>query len=733
MSRAKLFNMIKARGTQDNGRNRFDLTNRHAYGCNSGYITPIKAIHTIPDDYFDINVSDFCQTNPMATAAFLRARREIAAYFVPYNTIWHNFNQYQATREDPQSVVLREKGISYEPRIALYDLYWPALIFFRYYIQIEYQIKMRCQLDYNNDSELRKQMSFEQYFANQKSLFLDGDVEVSSIPFMNTSYSISDNSFANSIVFEPFHPQSLRTFALRDLVLDTVNEYKWCNWLRKLDMLGYGNIYPYFATCESDIANFYANVPELSDTSVAGFAAYSIERMELLIAQIKNICCDIEKGDDGFYNYSSKALPGTVKYVSVYPLFAYNHIFYTMFRNSYFDNEYHPRNFNVDYLDCSTLSGSIVRLSDIPLRFYNLECHQWKKDIFTGVLPDTQYGAVSSLTLSGTLSNIRSTSSSNEPKYNILSSAYNGQLVRGSVDGEPDGYDVQQVINLTGNSSSSLNVLALRRAECLQQYRQDLLRAGNHTSDIFKQIYGADPKSQLNEHSYFVDVMGSDVIVDPIVASANTGTAENGSLGDIAGRALVNGDGKFKFSCQDFGCLIFLGYIVPESMYNSYRIDTHLMNLTPEDHFIPQLMNLGFEPIIGESLNSNAPVSQQNVTRGYTLPYSEFKTDIDLCHCNFVDFYDAGFSGITIPSSYPDTRTTSVYEGSLSHWVVPRTDMQLSKALTLRNFYIDPSILNNVFLNAYDGTYETDQFICYTSINVDAIRQLSELGLPRFC
>ena len=36
MSRSKLFNMLKARGTNDNGRNYFDLSNSHAYGMKAG-------------------------------------------------------------------------------------------------------------------------------------------------------------------------------------------------------------------------------------------------------------------------------------------------------------------------------------------------------------------------------------------------------------------------------------------------------------------------------------------------------------------------------------------------------------------------------------------------------------------------------------------------------------------------------------------------------------------------
>ena len=130
MSRAKLFNMIKSRGEQKVGRNPFDLTNRHVYTQKAAKIIPVKALHTMPDDYFEVSMEEFSQNNiPMNTAAFLSGKKEMLAYFVPYNTVWHNYNQYQATREDPESTLLKDRGISFEPRVNLMTLYKSALYF----------------------------------------------------------------------------------------------------------------------------------------------------------------------------------------------------------------------------------------------------------------------------------------------------------------------------------------------------------------------------------------------------------------------------------------------------------------------------------------------------------------------------------------------------------------------------------------------------------------------------
>lgn len=738
--------MLKSRGTGDNGRNYFDLTNRHAYGMKSGYITPLKCLHTIPDDYFDVNVQDFTQTDAMTTAAFMRGRKEIAGYFVPYNTIWHNFNQYQSTREDPQSVLLKDKGILFEPRISRWNLVLPAIEFFVQYLICERYLKWvnnpgktySEDVDYSSDAYYKWQKARSRYL-DTKYNYQDG---VFCCPYVTRSHVGLDDSTLPIIGFFSFYNDTSKEIGEilnRDVLLDTVGEWKWCNYLRKLDMLGYGNYYPLFALAEQGYLNFLSDVAptgETTDENVIQAQEYLNSIVFNLALKLLRIC----KADKTITRstYYDRMANSADLYVSVYPLYAYNHIFYTMFRNSYYDLSYDVRNFNVDFLNCSTLQGSIVTLMNIPTRWFNLECHQWKKDKFTSLMPDTQFGAVSSLSLSlpniggdvGTWHKLNGSSVS-QGVVNVGSgqnvSVYHSSFSEANMLSHHHVYDDGNGHALT-NPSVSFNVLALKRAEALQQYRQDLLRAGNHTQDIFKQIYGASPKSQLDEHSYFVDVAGGDVIVDPVVSTASTGDSVNGSLGDIAARAIINTGGKFKLSVSDFGCFIFLAYIVPESMYNSYMLDQHLMNLTQEDHFIPQLMNLGFEPIVTEALNGLS--ASPHVTRGFSLPYIEFKTDVDMCHGNYCDFYDETDNA---NEDYSSRYFPEIYEGSKSHWVAPRTDMQLQDVTTLRNFYIDPRVLNNLFLVASDCTYETDQFTCYTAINVDSTRPLSELGLPRFC
>lgn len=130
----------------EHGRNVFPLDNRHIYSMKAGQITPIKALHFKPGDYFDIQAHDFSITFPMNTAAFLRGRKEFSFYSVYYNAIWSLFNQYQATRDNPKTSAFDGNGKLVEPRIPLFDLLlncwgqWIKYIYYKYYLAYEAKV-----------------------------------------------------------------------------------------------------------------------------------------------------------------------------------------------------------------------------------------------------------------------------------------------------------------------------------------------------------------------------------------------------------------------------------------------------------------------------------------------------------------------------------------------------------------------------------------------------------------
>lgn len=727
MSRSKLYNMIKSRGTSENGRNAHDLTSIETLTENVATITPIKVIDTIPDDYFQIDIRNFTQQlSAMNTAALVRGRKEIAAYFLPYNSIWSNYNQYQSTREDPESSLLQQQGISYEPRIAIFSLYQTALEFFCEYIYCHYFVNMsrfeawlHAYEDAHGD-HAPIDVALEAFESER--IRLERETLSSTVETFALEFFALDNKLVSSDPAFGFYDDPSTGLTRRHFALNSVGNYCWCDVLRKLDNLGYSNVYPYFKKALDEIEFYDTAWKSLASDGVIsedtfttwynqvylnalyiGSSGSSILRT--LLYRIQEISSSYDSGGNMQHVF-----------VNVYPLFAYNRCFYDMFRNSYFDLDYSSRNYNCDFLNCKTLAGSILWPRDLTPRFWHLEHHQYKKDMFTGVLPDVQFGVVSSLSLSSvSIVNDSVPSSSGSASVSSLGYLYS------PLSSQPRS-------NWT--IPSAFNVMELKRAEALQQYRIDLMRAGNRTQDIFKQIYGTHPKSQLDSSPYFIEVAGQDLYVDPVISTAATGQQENGALGDISARLTVQMNNKFKFSTHDFGLIMILSYSLVDTSYNSYRINPHRMNLTPEEHFIPQLMNLGFEPVTNEMLNSLGDFDFRKQIRGYVPPYIEFKTDVDQLHGNLVDL------PVAVSTPYqPELLQNEgdFYFGSLSIWGVSRTYMQSQYATQLNQFYQNPNVMDSVFMVRHGVDYETDHFISHYNIIVNAVRQLSELGLPRFC
>lgn len=692
-----VFNYIKP--TETCARNAFDLGNKHVYSAKAGMIVPVKAIHTVPGDHFEIKISDFTQTFPMNTAAFLRGRKEFALYFVPYKQSWSNFNQYIATREDVYSSNMN--SITYEPRMSLYDIQLICLEF----------VALYC-----HDVILPK--VFKERSSDHSTLIDQINPNRVYTPFVLTS---------------GFYNKTSSAYKAKDYLYDVFGYPRWNNVLRKLDMLGYGNFFPFFDTF---IKN-YENSITITDTIT--YAKF----LELL-----NSALSYAKSQ--FSSYHDR-------YVNLYPITTYNKVYYDMFRNSYYELDYDVRNYNLDFKLCNNVSTSIVQTQDIPISFFDIQYHQWKKDLFTAVLPDTQFGAVSLLPSTGTgtsLVALSADTSNDLYKWKTLS----GELPQGYSDIQLNTSDHGSYIEKSIDHSSlvhthtvnggatlsgvttSFDVLALKRAEALQSYRQALLRAGNKTSDVFRAVFGRAPRYDEDAHPYFIDAFGEDIFVDAVVSTAETNLEKSdstsGKLGDLGGRALMNGTSDtIKFDSSDFGIILVVQYIVPQSEYNSYMLDPHLANLTPEDHWIPAFENLGFSPVIGEYLNNlvSQPSSNLNRVVGYVPRYFEFKSDVDKVHGSFCEVAQSSlYRGHAVVSGSTLVDRTASFTGELSHWVTPRSDMQATSTTLTRNFYVDPAVLDNVFLVAADGNYSTDQFICNTYLDVKAVRPMSVLGLPNF-
>lgn len=735
--------------TSEHGRNVFPLDNKQVYSQKAGQIVPVKAFHFMPNDYFDIKASDFTLTFPMQTAPFLRGRKEFSFYSVYYNAIWSLFNQYQGQKSDPKTSAFGTEPKLVEPRVRLYDLYgrcysqWLFYMVYEHFIpaivpEVEISTRRRLFLDdlfKNSTSSSSIGLGFNVQYAYNQTTYSFG--------YTHTEFSTQFPSLNYGVRFSYPKGYSEDNMTIDQYVKDVVGHWRAYNYMRKLDMLGYGNIYPICSEAERQIIYTLSGSQTLAQkmSSINAICKQLLQRIIFMT-----------------WNNPTNAANPVAKMVNAYPICAYNLVFYHFFRNSYYDLDYNPRDYNLDFISIN--AGSATGLIDpyyFTLRFLDIEYHQWKKDTFTAVLPDTQFGAVASIDLSfsgrvpisGTATLTGSTGIDRSRWY-----GYNGALTENSnlqtasvVDGKTSVIESSSRVNIvhdhlvSGSAilssdanvsfSSAFDVISLKRAEMLQEYRQQLMRAGNRTSDVFRALYGSSASSEHEDDVIprFLETFGEDIFVDPVTATANTGSENlNGQLGDLASRAKMSGSSNhIKFNAGgNFGVILCLSYVVPTAEYNSYMIDPHIKELTPQAHYIPQFDKYGLEPVYSDELNCLYDLSTLAVL-GYAPAYHYKKSEVDKVHGAFCSLISNDRrSATTFRFAQID------YLGEFNNWVSPRTDMQSRKNTLVRDFYINPSVLDNVFVRSAGADQADDQFICNTYFEVMSTRGMSKVGLIDF-
>lgn len=642
-------------------RNDFDLSHRHVLDANFGEIIPVTHLEVVPGDNITFHASDLIRAIPFVSSPFLRAKQHIDVWFVPYHDLWHQFDAFITKKTEPVSSAFKEAN--YCPHISQYEI-WQAL--------------------------------------NGATSGVDTDI------------------------------------AGRDL--DERSYYL-------LQLLGYG-----------DVLNKHGvnNNGTISSFKVNPFA-----------------------------------------------LAAYNYIWYNEYRQQYYDDGRRLMStldknaamlFNFDDLSCDTQNGASLTSRDRWEYTLRAMCQMryrcWKKDLFTGLMPSTQYGPVSSIpvgdltgltaaftgvqqsiTLTGSntqrvvspdvLTSVTPHTEFTDPEFSLqagvsdipiigqvtstqdrqtfrivdaqLKAKYlaDGNVVErplhafegltpgaifdsGSIPVSVSGtYTPQGTVSVAGSSASiGFDMLSLRRSEAIQIWRENALRAGNHIKDNMMAHYGV--ASDFNDHRpTHLGSVSAPLNIGDVMATANSSTGVNNTVGDIAGKGLSSLDEKvFKFHAKDFGVIMVMMSILPEAEYDSNGIERGNQLLEAEDFFVPEFENLGLEAVnsinIGPSANGDP---SESLVLGYAPRYYGYKTKLDKVFGQFVG------NGIFRTWSSQRSDVTSYFDTTLAP----------SDPLPLRFLYINPALFD---YNFNVGIDVSPQFQCDLYYDVDAVRPMSVIGLP---
>lgn len=435
------------------------------------------------------------------------------------------------------------------------------------------------------------------------------------------------------------------------------------------------------------------------------------------------------------------------KYVNIFRLAAYQHIWYDYYRNKYYDvNESgdveaygkllpfadYVSGFNFDDVVCNTFANSNVFSygttiswngnipdSNFCRRMYSmlkLNYIQWKKDIFTTAMPSQQFGAVSAVDLSHVFIDIDSPLPGSGSNYASVGHADNpdhpSQLFVSSSP-FPNQWSIP----------SAFDVLSLRKAEALQQWKQQTLRAGNMTDSNFEAHFGVKPYYENDENVRYLGSFSSALQVNAVETTAQTSGAGNTKVGDLAatGTMVTNGS-KLKVECKDYGIIMCIASYLPESEYTSNALDKANTLFEQFDWFTPEFQNLGLEAVTHKEFDFSGQDTGQNSVIGYAPRYYMYKTAVDKVFGEFKD---------TSSLYGHSAQGQKLAQGTLEGWVSPRAELS-AVTRNIKTFYVDPTLYNNVMSIHAEADQETDYFLNNVFFDIKAIRPMSVLGLPQF-
>ncbi len=416
--------------------------------------------------------------------------------------------------------------------------------------------------------------------------------------------------------------------------------------------------------------------------------------------------------------------------VSLMPLLAYQKIYYDFFRNDQWEAN-NPSAFNVDYMQGITdLQTYIVSGKDLATSgMFNMHYANFAKDLFTGLLPKSQFGDASivSASISGAatasvsagVTGIIADSTDDavasspvnpalthqgQPFYPFGSSVQNSELnFQGSLTNARANVDVSAL-------SSEFTILKLRQSQALQKWKE-ITQCGdyNYRSQVEKH-FGVKLPEILSHRCQYIGGSQGVVSINEVVNQNLIGENEAEIKGKGSGG--IN-DGDFRYECKEHGLIIGVYYAIPYVDYKVSGTPRDLSQINIADLPIPEFDKLGFEPFSVDELFYK-PGSYYSGFIGYAPRYYNYKTDIDevkgafaVSLPNWVAQYDKDY----VPLGYANTTS-------------------LLPAIKVR-----PSILDDIFgVNAAvdkDGIQiNTDQLLNCFNFEVHAVRNLDYNGVP---
>ena len=433
-------------------------------------------------------------------------------------------------------------------------------------------------------------------------------------------------------------------------------------------------------------------------------------------------------------NFGTSVLPSDKKYsqayrfdlnISVFPFLAYKKFCQDYFRYSQWQ-ESSPYLWNIDYFTGvnQQLFTSVPSAGDSYWKnntMFDLEYCNWNKDLFMGVLPDTQFGDVATIDTGG----LKAQDLYVEAKISSSSSsrAYLGDKITPSgsnfsVNAGPNAVASNPLVVTMPSVAASFDVLALRRGEALQRWKEISLNVPQNYRAQIKAHFGVDVGENMSGMSTYVGGDSSSLDISEVVnTNLQSGDAQSEAV--IAGKGVGSSQGSEKFEARDWGILMCIYHNVPLLDYVSSAPDPQCFVAQNTDLPIPELDSIGMQSVpVSMYSNSDkelvAGFASADYTMGYLPRYYSWKTSYDYVLGAFT----------TTEKEWIAPITPAIWKNMLS------TVTTASSSVTYNIFKVNPSVLDSIFQVNADSKWDTDPFLINCAFDVKVVRNLDYSGMP---
>lgn len=411
--------------------------------------------------------------------------------------------------------------------------------------------------------------------------------------------------------------------------------------------------------------------------------------------------------------------------LSIFPLLAYKKFCQDYFRYSQWQ-ESSPYLWNIDYFTGTTqgLFANVPASGDsywTNNTMFDLEYCNWNKDIFMGVLPDTQFGDVATIDTGGLKSQdlyVEAQVSSSKTSRAYLGAKTSSSGSDFAVNAGPDAVQSNPLIVTMPSVAASFDVLALRRGEALQRWKEISLNVPQNYRAQIKAHFGVDVGENMSGMSTYIGGDSSSLDISEVV-NTNLQSGDSQSEAVIAGKGVGSSQGSEKFEARDWGVLMCIYHNIPLLDYVPSAPDPQFFVSRNTDLPIPELDSIGMQSIpISMYSNGNNELAtgflSADYTMGYLPRYYSWKTSYDYVLGAFT----------TTEKEWVAPITPSILKNMLS------TVTSASSSVSYNIFKVNPSVLDSIFQVNADSKWDTDPFLINCAFDVKVVRNLDYSGMP---